>query len=46
VRVIRVPGRDALLEIIRSDAELSEKQFFLRAFILRRPALIDQGFGE
>jgi len=37
-------GRDALLEIIRSDAELSD--IFLRAFILRRLQLIDQGFGD
>jgi len=37
-------GRDALLEIIRSDAELSD--IFLRAFILRRLQLIDQGLGD
>src|SRR6266850_5222620 len=37
-------GRDALLEIIRADAELSD--IFLRAFILRRLQLIDQGFGD
>src|SRR5467141_2611201 len=37
-------GREALLEIIRADAELSD--LFLRAFILRRLQLIDQGFGD
>ncbi len=37
-------GREALLEIIRADAELSD--IFLRAFILRRLQLIDQGFGD
>jgi thioredoxin reductase (NADPH) len=36
--------RDALLEMIQTDAELSD--MFLRAFILRRLQLIDQGFGD
>jgi thioredoxin reductase (NADPH) len=37
-------GREALLELIRADAELSD--IFLRAFILRRLQLIDQGLGD
>ena len=37
-------GRDALLALIQTDAELSD--IFLRAFILRRLQLIDQGFGD
>jgi thioredoxin reductase (NADPH) len=37
-------GREALLDIIRADAELSD--IFLRAFILRRLQLIDQGLGD
>jgi len=37
-------GRDALLELIQTDSELSD--IFLRAFILRRLQLIDQGFGD
>ncbi len=36
-------GRDALLALIQTDSELSD--IFLRAFILRRLQLIDQGFG-
>jgi len=36
--------RDALLALIQTDAELSE--MFMRAFILRRVALIDRGFGD
>ena len=37
-------GREPLLELIRTDPELSD--IFLRAFILRRLQLIDQGFGD
>ncbi len=37
-------GRESLLELIRTDPELSD--IFLRAFILRRLQLIDQGFGD
>src|SRR5467141_1938074 len=37
-------GRNELLELIQTDAELSD--IFLRAFILRRLQLIDQGFGD
>jgi thioredoxin reductase (NADPH) len=37
-------GREALLELIRTDPELSD--IFLRAFILRRLQLIDQNFGD
>jgi thioredoxin reductase (NADPH) len=37
-------ARDALLEMIQTDAELSD--IFLRAFILRRLQLIDQGLGD
>jgi len=37
-------SREALLEIIRTDSELSD--IFLRAFILRRLQLIDQSFGD
>jgi len=37
-------ARDALLELIQTDAELSD--LFLRAFILRRLQLIDQGLGD
>src|SRR5438105_4956760 len=37
-------GREALLELIQTDSELSD--IFLRAFILRRLQLIDQGFGD
>ena len=36
--------RDELLTLIQTDAELSE--IFMRAFILRRVALIDRGFGD
>ena len=36
--------RDQLMEIIRSDSELSE--ILMRAFILRRVELIAQGFGD
>ena len=36
--------RDDLLALIQTDAELS--QIFMRAFILRRVALIDRGFGD
>jgi thioredoxin reductase (NADPH) len=41
--VIEVP-RDRLLALIESDAELSA--IFMRAFILRRAMLLDQGFGD
>ena len=37
-------SRAALLELIQTDSELSD--IFLRAFILRRLQLIDQGFGD
>ena len=37
-------SREALLELIRTDSELSD--IFLRAFILRRLQLIDQSFGD
>src|SRR2546425_458306 len=37
-------GRESLLELIRTDPELSD--MFLRAFILRRLQLIDQEFGD
>jgi thioredoxin reductase (NADPH) len=37
-------SRDDLLTLIQTDAELSD--IFLRAFILRRLQLIDQGFGD
>jgi len=37
-------GRESLLELIQTDPELSD--IFLRAFILRRLQLIDQGFGD
>ena len=37
-------AREALLDLIRTDAELSD--IFLRAFILRRLQLIDQGLGD
>ena len=49
IRVTR-PGevievqRDNLLALIQTDAELSE--IFMKAFILRRVALIDRGFGD
>jgi thioredoxin reductase (NADPH) len=36
--------RDDLLALIQTDAELSE--IFMKAFILRRVALIDRGFGD
>jgi len=36
--------RDNLLALVQTDAELSE--IFMRAFILRRVALIDRGFGD
>src|SRR6266849_6315112 len=36
--------RDSLLGLLQTDAELSE--IFMRAFILRRVALIDRGFGD
>src|SRR5207253_1364019 len=36
--------RDHLLALLQTDAELSE--IFMRAFILRRVALIDRGFGD
>jgi len=36
--------REELLALIQTDAELSE--IFMRAFILRRVALIDRGFGD
>jgi thioredoxin reductase (NADPH) len=36
--------RDALLSLVQTDAELSE--ILMRAFILRRVALIDRGFGD
>ena len=41
--VIEVP-REELLQLIQTDSELSD--VFLRAFILRRLQLIDQGFGD
>jgi len=37
-------SREALLDLIQTDSELSD--IFLRAFILRRLQLIDQGFGD
>src|SRR5256712_5074384 len=37
-------SRAALLQLIQTDSELSD--IFLRAFILRRLQLIDQGFGD
>ena len=37
-------SREALLDLIRTDSELSD--IFLRAFILRRLQLIDQSFGD
>src|SRR5256714_4016098 len=37
-------SRAALLELIQTDSELSD--IFLRAFILRRLQLIDQGLGD
>jgi thioredoxin reductase (NADPH) len=36
--------RDDLLSLVQTDGELSE--IFMRAFILRRVALIDHGFGD
>src|SRR2546423_406132 len=36
--------RNDLLALLQTDAELSE--IFMRAFILRRVALIDRGFGD
>jgi thioredoxin reductase (NADPH) len=36
--------RDSLLSMLQTDAELSE--IFMRAFILRRVALLDRGFGD
>ncbi len=36
--------RDALLQLVQTDAELGE--IFMRAFILRRLALIDRHFGD
>ncbi len=41
--LIEVP-REELLQLIQTDSELSD--IFLRAFILRRLQLIDQGFGD
>jgi thioredoxin reductase (NADPH) len=47
---VREPGevievdRESLLGLLQTDAELSE--IFMRAFILRRVALIDRGFGD
>ena len=41
--VIELP-REELLQLIQTDSELSD--VFLRAFILRRLQLIDQGFGD
>ena len=49
VRVVQ-PGevieiqRESLLSLLQTDAELSE--IFMRAFILRRAAVIDRGFGD
>jgi thioredoxin reductase (NADPH) len=37
-------GRDSILAMLQTDAELSE--IFMRAFILRRVMLIDRGFGD
>ena len=37
-------NRDNFLALIQTDAELSE--IFMRAFILRRVALLDRGFGD
>jgi len=37
-------AREELLQLIQTDSELSD--IFLRAFILRRLQLIDQGFGD
>jgi thioredoxin reductase (NADPH) len=36
--------RDKLLELVQTDAELSE--IFVRAFLLRRAALVAQGLGD
>ena len=36
--------RESLLGLLQTDAELSE--IFMRAFILRRVALLDRGFGD
>jgi len=36
--------RDVLLQLVQTDAELGE--IFMRAFILRRLALIDRHFGD
>jgi len=36
--------RESLLSLLQTDAELSE--IFMRAFILRRAAVIDRGFGD
>src|SRR6266576_1675116 len=41
--VIEMP-RDRLLALIETDADLSA--IFMRAFILRRAMLLDQGFGD
>jgi thioredoxin reductase (NADPH) len=41
--VIEVP-RDALLALVQTDGELSA--VLMRAFILRRSLLLDQGFGD
>lgn len=41
--VIEVP-RDALLALVQTDGELSA--VLMRAFILRRALLLDQGFGD
>jgi len=37
-------GRDELLGLVQTDAELSE--IFMRAFILRRVTLLERGFGD
>jgi thioredoxin reductase (NADPH) len=37
-------GRDALLALVQTDAELSE--ILMRAFILRRVLLLERGFGD
>jgi len=42
-QVIEV-SRDALLALVQTDAELSA--ILMRAFILRRSMLLDQGFGD
>src|SRR4051812_47137053 len=42
-QVIVIP-RDEVLRLVQTDAEISE--IFMRAFILRRAALVDRGTGD